>query len=256
VSQVELLSKVRHQEFPDEWYDASEASHFWFLWRLAALRQALADSGVATRAPLRALDVGCGSGVLASQLEEETAWTVDATDLNLPALERCQPRRGRTFYYDVTEERAELLDGYDVVVLFDILEHLAGPRAVATSSLRHLKGGGVLMVNVPALPVLMSEYDRAAGHLRRYTLRTLEQELAGLGVRTRALRYWGLSLVPLLVARKLMLARGGERVIDRGFRPPFALANSLLRGLMRLETLLLHQPAAGTSVLYVGVKER
>lgn len=251
---VHILSPVRPREFPGEWYDASDASHFWFQWRLAVLRRALADAGAETQAPLAALDVGCGSGVLAAQLEGVTAWTVDGTDLNMPALERCLPRRGRTLYYDVCEERPEMLGRYDAVVLFDVLEHLADPRALLRSALRHLRTGGTLLVNVPALPALTSAYDRAAGHLRRYTARSLAAELDGLGLERRVLRYWGLSLVPLLIARKAMLARGGPRTIDRGFRPPLASLNAALVWLMRLETGLLRAPRLGTSVMYAGVK--
>ena len=254
MSAVEILSPVRGQEFPDEWYDASESSHFWFRWRLEVLRRALADTGIDPGSRLSALDVGCGSGVLAAQVEAVTGWTVDATDLNMPALERCSPRRGRTFYYDITSEQSELLGRYDVVILFDILEHLPDPRAVVRSSLRHLRAGGALLVNVPALPALMSAYDEAAGHLRRYTTDSLTRELDGLGVEPRVVRYWGLSLVPLLGLRKIVLGRGGPRTIDRGFRPPLRAINEALVGLMRMETAVLRAPPIGTSVLYAGIK--
>ena len=139
MKEIELLSPVRGQEFPDAWYDASDPAHFWFRWRLAVLLRVLADTGTADRRSLSALDVGCGPGVLAAQLEAATPWTVDGTDLNRAALDRCAPRRGRTLYYDVADERAELVDRYDVVLLFDVLEHLAEPRALVRSALRHLK---------------------------------------------------------------------------------------------------------------------
>lgn len=253
MSELTYLSQVREQNFPDEWYDLSSTTHFWFRWRMKALERILASSGVAAPADARALDVGCGSGVLASQLEEATGWTVDATDLNLAALQHCPPRRGRTFYYDITEERAELAERYDTVILFDILEHLPEPRRFVASALRHVRPGGLLLVNVPALPALTSAYDRAAGHLRRYTRRSLRAELEGLA-EPRAVRYWGFSLVPLLALRKLTVAGGGPRTIQRGFRPPFPGVNSALTALMRLETWALRSPPLGTSVLYVGVK--
>jgi SAM-dependent methyltransferase len=254
VSDVTFLSEVRERDFPSEWYDLSDPSHFWFRWRLAALRRALADVGAATGASLTALDVGCGSGVLASQLEGVAGWTVDGTDLNARALERCAPRRGRTLYYDVTEERAELLERYDVVLLFDVLEHLPDPGRLLRSTLRHLRPGGLVLVNVPALPALASAYDTAAGHLRRYTTATLAAELAGLGVDQRLLSYWGLSLIPLLALRRLVVAGGGPSTIKRGFKPPHPAINAALVGLMHLETGLLRAPPAGTSVIYAGVK--
>jgi SAM-dependent methyltransferase len=252
VSAVEHLSPVREQAFPGEWYDAGDASHFWFRWRLAVLRRVLRGAGVDLSAPWRVLDVGCGAGVLASQLERDTAWAVDGTDLNLAALERCRPRRGRTLYYDVTEELPAMRERYDAVVLFDILEHLPDPRAVVASARRHLRPGGLLLVNVPALPSLTSAYDRAAGHLRRYTCHSLERELEGLGLARLDLRYWGFSLVPLLALRKALLARGGPHTIERGFRPPTPGINAALTALMWVETTLLRSPPLGTSVMYVG----
>lgn len=252
MSSIEVLSPVRGQSFPEEWYDASDVAHFWFRWRLAALRGALADAGVDLETPRTVLDIGCGAGILAAQLEAQTSWTVDGTDLSMPALERCAPRRGRTLYYDVTEERPELLGAYGAVVLFDVLEHVPEPRALVRAALRHLAADGVLLVNVPALPALTSAYDRAAGHLRRYTTASLAAELDGLELEPRVNRYWGLSLVPLLAVRKLVVSGGGPRTIDRGFRPPVPGLNTALLGLMRLETAVLRSPPLGTSVMYVG----
>lgn len=254
MSRPRILSTVRAQPFPEDWYDLSDPAHFWFVWRRLALARLLTEVGAPTGEPLTALDVGCGSGILASQIEGTSRWTVDATDLNLPALERCAPRRGQTMYYDVTEERDELLGRYDVVLICDVLEHLAEPGALVASVLRHLRPGGLVVVNVPALPVLTSQYDRAAGHLRRYTRRTLANDLAVHGLETLAVRYWGLTLVPLLLARKVLLAGGGPETIRRGFRPPSSFVNSVLTRMAHVETALLPSPWLGTSVLYVGAR--
>ncbi|GMU00752.1 class I SAM-dependent methyltransferase [Corallococcus caeni] len=253
---VEMLSRPTSAEpFPDEWYDESSADHFWFTWRLRALHRLMKDVGLSTEATLRALDIGSGSGVLARQLEDTTAWTVDATDLNLGALKRCAPRRGRTLYYDVTEERTELRGTYDVALLFDVIEHVPKPRPLLESALRHLKPGGWLLINVPALPVLFSRYDVVAGHVRRYTRDSLARELDGLPLSSRALRYWGFSLVPALLARKALMPTQDpdqQRVIERGFVPPSKLVDGALRVLMHAETRLSARPVLGTSVLYAG----
>lgn len=254
MNEVELLSAPQSTDFPESWYEESSPDHFWFRWRLAALRRALEHARAPLSAPWRVLDVGCGSGVLAAQLEANTGWTVDGADLNLRALESRVPRRGRALYYDVTERRAELLERYDAAILFDVLEHVERPRVLLESVLAHLRPGGLLLVNVPALPALRSVYDDVAGHLRRYTRATLSSELSGLGLEPCALRSWGLSLVPLLAIRKLVLRRAGPRTIERGFRPPGALSNRVLSWLGGIETRLLPAPIVGTSVLYVGRK--
>jgi SAM-dependent methyltransferase len=252
---VERLSSPRATEpFPDAWYDQSSAEHFWFTWRLRALSRLLKDVGAATDAPLRALDVGSGPGILARQVEDVTAWSVDTADLNLGALERSKPRRGRTLYYDVTEERPELRGHYDAVFVFDVIEHLPEPLPLLRSALAHVKSGGLFLVNVPALQACFSQYDVEVGHLRRYTTNSLTRELQPLGLEPVTLRYWGLSLLPALVARRVTMpvGRPQERIVERGLVPPSKFVDTALRTLMHAETRLTARPPLGSSVLYAG----
>ena len=250
---VRVVSELRPPTFEDaaEWYDYAAADHFWFQWRLAAILRLANNRGVATDLPLRVLDVGCGTGVLRSQLEGATRWTVDGADLNLDALRAAPPGRGTLYYYDVLEEREPFVDSYDLVTLCDVLEHVSDTGALLAATVRHLKPGGVLLVNVPAIPALPGSYDEAVGHLRRYTRETLSRECEALPLQVLETRFWGITMVPLLLLRKL-LVRAGRRdrsVLREGFVPPGDLAHAILRGAMRVETALLHRPLLGSSIL-------
>jgi SAM-dependent methyltransferase len=250
---ITYLTPVRPSAFPSEWYEISSVDHFWFKWRLKAALELMALCGAARNTSLRALDIGGGSGLLRDQIESHTRWTVDLTDLNSAALRSARRGRGRTIYYDVLQCEPNLREAYDVAVLFDVLEHVEETRRLLGAIAKHLRGGGLLFINVPALPLLMSAYDRAAGHLRRYRPESLRAELATLDFEILAVRYWGLSLLPLLALRKLIL--GGTptaATIRRGFRPPSRLLHAGLRGLMAIETSLLPLPPIGTSLLLVA----
>ena len=237
-------------DFPDEWYALASADHFWLQWRVRAALRQIETVGLSRRDPLRVLDVGGGVGVLREQLEAETAWIIDITDLHPSAVAGARGGRGRNLRYDVTEHRPGMLGVYDVVLLFDVLEHVPRPVPFLESLRRHLKRGGCLLVNVPALRVLTSGYDVAAGHLRRYGRASLAAEVRPAGFEVIDARYWGMSLVPLLLLRKLVLGgRSGPEVIRAGFRPPGAWVNAFLRALMHAETALLSRPLLGTSVL-------
>jgi SAM-dependent methyltransferase len=248
---VESLSHVAPSEFPSEWYDLNAESHFWFRWRLEAMRRLLAGLNVDLRAPARALDIGCGTCTLRDQLERTTAWTIDGVDLSIDAMSRARRGRGRLFVYDIFERRREFMGAYDYVFLFDVLEHINSTGDFVDCVLRHLKPGGMLIVNVPAVQWLMSEYDTAAGHCRRYTPRTLRNEFSGRHVHIDAVRYWGSSLVPLLIARKAMVRGRADigEIIRAGFSPPHRLVNGALSALARVETTLLPRPPIGTSLL-------
>lgn len=241
--------------FPDEWYALASADHFWLQWRLRAALLQIDAVGLPRGQPLRALDVGGGMGVLREQLEQATDWIIDLTDLHPSAVEGARRGRGRNLRYDVTEQRPDMLGGYDVVVLYDVLEHVDDPVRFLESLARHLKGGGHLLVNVPALPSLFSGYDVAAGHLRRYRRSSLRAEARPAGFEVRDVRYWGMTLVPLLLLRKLLLAgRSGPEAIRAGFRPPRPWVNAALLALMRAETAVVRRPPLGTSVLLAARK--
>jgi SAM-dependent methyltransferase len=248
---IEFLSTLRESAFPDEWYALSGPDHFWFRWRLAATLGLARDVGIPLRGPLRCLEIGSGAGILRDQLEAETDWIVDITDLNQEALRRARRGRGRTLYYDVAEE--SLGAAYDVVLAFDVIEHLPLVKPFLSSALRHVKPGGQLLLNVPALQWLYSAYDETVGHQRRYDRRSLAREIEGLDLDLVEVRFWGLALVPVLMLRKALLGirrRPAAEIIRRGFRPPGSLANALLSGLGRLESAIVGgRPPLGTSVL-------
>ena len=255
---VEFLSDTAAVTFPDEWYHLSSVDHFWFEWRFFAALKQVQDLGIPTDQPLSVLEIGCGSGILREQFESATRWKIDGTDLCLAALEAAKPARGRTLFYNILEERAGLVEAYDVVILFDVLEHIDDTKGFLASVLRHIKPGGHLLVNVPALNALHSAYDDAAGHIRRYNRDSLTAEFAGTGLRVRDVRYWGFALVPLLLARRLWLGRTkpDADTIRKGFQPPGRLTHAILRALTRFETALWSRPFVGTSVLLSGTRER
>lgn len=252
---VEVVGNPRAVGFCEEWYVLNAEEHFWFRWRLRAFQTQLRALKLDT-APLRVLDIGCGTGLLRSQLESVTPWTVDCSDLNPEALGRVKPGRGRVLFYDALSEDPSLTSRYDAVLVFDLLEHLEEPRRMLAAAARHLRPGGWVFVNVPALPSLLSDYDRAAGHLRRYNKRALAAEIKACGLQEVEARYWGLALVPLLALRKILVRRKSnrddQRVIRKGLAPPNRFAANFLACVMRCETALARKPPVGASLLSVA----
>jgi hypothetical protein len=151
----------------------------------------------------------------------------------------------------VLEKRAEFREQYDVAILFDVVEHIEHTRPFLDAVLFHLKPGGTILVNVPALMVLFSAYDRVAGHYRRYDRKRLAEEFASLGATVVDQAYWGFSMVPLLLLRKLVL-RGETSEIETirtGLIPPSPFAHSVLKGVMTAESALLKRPPFGSSLM-------
>ena len=96
----------------------------------------------------RLLDVGCATGVLL-ELARLRGWEVHGVDVSEYATGIARD------YYNldvVTGDLAEAayLDGYfDVVVMDDVIEHVADPAALVVEAHRVLKPGGLLTINTP-----------------------------------------------------------------------------------------------------------
>jgi SAM-dependent methyltransferase len=251
MTDVEILTEVAYGDFPVDWYEIATPLHFWFQWRFNVLQQQIESSGISRSVDYKVLEIGCGHGVLRKQLENSTNWIIDGCDLNKEGLLQNDVERGRTFLYDIYTRAQFLEKTYDFLVLYDVLEHIEDTEGFLRAALFHLKKGGGLFVNVPALNGMFSDYDRAIGHLRRYDRSMLEKELEPHGLHIADIRYWGFTMLPLLgmrYARRYDNCKAAD-IIKKGITPPNAFINNLLKKLMYIETALIKKPPLGTSLM-------
>jgi len=243
--------------FIQNWYEAADVNHFWMRHRLKFLLQAIRRVGLRIDQPLKGLDIGGGRAVFRSQIESSTQWSVDCTDLDVGALEQSVPGRGQTLLYDITQELPDRIGSYDVVFALDVVEHVENPDLFLKSAARHLKPGGHLVINVPALNCLFSRYDTCAGHLRRYTTAMLVKELASSHLDIAHSRYWGLTMIPVVLLRKwiVSLIQSQDRVIQMGFSPPNPWVERILSATLTFERLALPIRPLGTSLILVARKK-
>jgi len=68
---------------------------------------------------------------------------------------------------------------FDTILYIDVLEHIEDDRSELTRAMGRLRPGGRLIVLSPALPFLFSPFDRAIGHFRRYTRKSLRSAAPG-----------------------------------------------------------------------------
>ncbi len=237
----------------DEWFEFAKADHFWMQWRHRVLRQQLKRLDVPIRS---ALEIGCGHGVVRQMLEDELEIPVDGCDLNRHALEMAEKGRGRLLVYDIFDQNEKMLNAYDMILLMDVIEHIDDDTAFLATSLRHLKPNGIVVVNVPAHMSLYSQYDEVAGHKRRYDSRGMKELFRVVHVRPISIVQWGFSLIPLLLARKVVLSFvSRERTIRTGFEPPNRLVSKMLGAMQAIETAMPFSMPIGSSLFAIGQKQ-
>ncbi len=127
---------------------------------------------------IRVLDVGAGDGYLASVLlprlrPDGAVLCYDAlypTDV----LERLRAQAAPELSF--TNQRPDR--AFDLVLLLDVLEHVADDCDLLADVVRDLvRPGGFLVASVPAWPEFFTQHDRMLGHHRRYRPARLQQLL-------------------------------------------------------------------------------
>jgi Methyltransferase domain len=192
---------------------------------------------------------------LQRQLNLGNAWTIDGCDLNEIAIRRNHGHNGKSLLYNIFDFSQDLQGKYDLVFLLDVIEHIPNPVAFLAAARFYMKPDGYMIVNVPALPTLYSKYDIIAGHVRRYTKASLIAEMSEAGLAIEMVAYWGLSLIPLVLLRKVaLLFTRPEAVIKRGFVPPGILADKVLRVAMSAELAMADDVPYGASLLAIAGK--
>ena len=155
MAEFEVLSQPKTIGMADEWFQFVSADHFWMQWRHAGVMRALKRSAIR---PERGFEIGCGSGVARKMLERDLHIPIDGCDLSRAGLEMAEPGRGRLLFYDILELDPSMLGKYDVIFLLDVAEHIQDDITFLRAALKHLRPGGVVIVNVPASMLLFSQY--------------------------------------------------------------------------------------------------
>lgn len=222
--------------------------HWYFTGRLAVLRACLRRRLAGRR--VRILELGCGSGNVLEALGEfgETVGMEVNPDLIAAAQAAGLDVRPGALPNDLV-----VPPGWaDVVLLLDVVEHVADEAAALEAARRALAPGGLLMVTVPAYQWLWSGHDVALGHRRRYTARRLAQAVERAGFRVAHRSYFNTLLFPAIALVRLWKRLRGDAGHD--LRRPPEPVNRLLAAVFALERFLVpcYPLPFGTSVLLVA----
>lgn len=155
--------------------------------------------------PAALIDIGCGWGVNLQALES-SGYRVLGLDASREILELIDGPDRHLVQADLTQPLPAAHGQYAGGLMLDVLEHLDDDRAALRRVAPLIEPGGTLIVSVPALPELFSEYDEIQGHRRRYTRESFRAAFDGSGFDIKALQWWGAWMVPVL---KAMRQRGG-----------------------------------------------
>ena len=172
-----------------------EDDHWWYRERRHLLAKAI--SGLT---PGRALDIGAAGGGNTRVLRQH-GWDAVALEYGADGAEVAHGRGLSTVRADAT--RLPFADAsLDLVMAFDLLEHLHDDDSAVAEVRRVLKPTGTYLVAVPADPRLWSSHDEAVDHVRRYTRDGLLALLDRGGFDVEEVRSWNVLLRPVVAMRR------------------------------------------------------
>lgn len=222
------------------------------MWWYRALHARLLDQLAGVRGSV--LDAGCGTGGFLAKLRQRRssirAYGCEWAD---GAARRAAAKSGAMIVRGTLVALPFADASFDAVVAADVLCHAAVQPELALAELaRVLRPSGRIVVNMPAFGWLFSAHDRRVHNVRRVTAGWLRanMEAAGFGD-TRAI-YWNGLLLPLMVARRRLTARGHDGRSDVRLLP--AWLDTALYGMTALERLAPLSLPAGGSVMATALR--
>jgi 2-polyprenyl-3-methyl-5-hydroxy-6-metoxy-1,4-benzoquinol methylase len=245
---IDYLSPPAPVSMTDSYFEIASLDHFWVRRRFEVFRQL---AGHLVSGAREIAEVGCGHGILQRQIEDTYGREVTGFDLNQNGLRHNLSRFSKVYCYDVYQMEPALRERYDLIFLWDVLEHIADEDRFLKALLFHLAPGGALVLNVPVGQWAFSSYDEAAGHVRRYSIRILQEAARRSQLEVKLWTYWGLPLVPTLILRKLWLkgTHDQRKIYSAGFDPRSTTINRMMRFVSKCE--MIPQKFLGTSAMAV-----
>jgi SAM-dependent methyltransferase len=137
------------------------------------------------------------------------------------------------------------LGPFDGAVMSNVLEHIPDDEGTLRELRAMVRPGGLVAVYSPAFMLLMSDFDRSIGHVRRYRKRELVQRFERAGFEIAEARYVNLpGFFAWLLVSRLLGKRPTDsslsRFYDRRIVPMTRWVESRVR------------PPFGQSVLVIG----
>ena len=234
---------------------ASEERLFWFRSRRALISAMLLRHFPSAQ---RGCEFGCGTGYVLAGLRRaapHVRWV--GGDMFIEGLRAARTRVPDVPLVQMNVTQPPFPPIFDVVCLFDVLEHVEDDRTALDAARRLLRPGGGLLLTVPQHAWLWSAVDEFSLHFRRDSRRGLRALASETGFRPIRLTSFTSFLLPAM-----LMARLRARRLDDSF-DPFAEhrigdgTNAALFRIMEQERALIERGVnfpAGGSLLLVATR--
>lgn len=211
-----------------------EERHFWFIVRkefiFEQMKKVIDKSS-------KIIETGSGTGNVSRYLSGKGFANISVGEMHRHGL-RYAKSYGIDECYQFDLLRTPFNSEFDVVCMFDVLEHIEEDCLALENVYKMLKNDGQIVLSVPAHQWLWNRSDVIAGHKRRYTKKSLNHALNSAGFDVVVSKYFFISIIPLLYLRTLLNkdAKQDERYDERTREiSMYPVMNKILLSVSRIE---------------------
>lgn len=237
-------------------FERAAYKHFWFLGRKHliynfAKRYLLQD--------IKMLEIGSGVADISRYFSQKHI-NIETSDVFFNVTEMAKDKYGFKSY-QLDAAHLPFKNHYDIIGIFDVLEHITDEDTVLENIHCALKEKGVLIITVPAFQFLWSYWDDVNKHKRRYTKKTLKEKLEHTGFFVERISYIFFLLSPFVFGKRLLTRFLGEiqsqeALFEKELRI-VPVINSLFYYLVKLESFIIKYGnfPFGSSLIAVAKKK-
>lgn len=242
------LDKSVYDDKTWEEMDALLDDSWWYRTRNSIIHSAIHRSGV----DKAIWDVGSGTGVVARYLSANGQLTIGVEPSHSGAA--AGARRGVLSFCAAIEHLQLPNSSLENISMLDVLEHLDDRQKALAEIHRLLASNGRLVLTVPAITSLWSQFDVDAGHYLRYNKRSIKKELESSGFEVVRVGYFfTLTVLPLFMLRALPYRLGVRKAV--GTEATLGASGGILGKVAALiERTIAMKTPIGSSLLVVARK--
>ena len=236
--------------------DKSGESSFWVRSRNRLFKRIVLKHLVVS-GKTKLLEIGCGTGGFIQQIAGNENLQITGSEIYLQGLLYAQRKiPGVEFIqFDITQ--GTIGDEFDVIVAFDVIEHIENDNEAISNISKMLNKQGSLIITVPQHMFLWGTLDEIVKHKRRYSRRELVTRLQENGFEISYCTSFLFVLFPLMMISRLFdrgRKQGQNENVALEERVKFSTAlNWVFDRFMRIDEFLIRLgvslPFGGTLVV-------
>ena len=248
-----------YANYPDggfELTDKSGESSFWVRSRNRLFKRIVYDHLVST-GKTKFLEIGCGTGGFIQQIVENENLEITGSEIYLKGLLYAKKNLPNVDFIQFDVTQGVIGEEFDLIVAFDVIEHIENDVAAISNINKMFHKGGVLIMTVPQHMFLWSKLDEIVKHKRRYSRRDLVAKLQENGFDINYCTSFLFVLFPLMLISRMFdkgrdQSQSDEVALEKRVKFPNVL-NWIFDHLMRIDEALIRLgislPFGGTLVV-------